>query len=120
MVGLDRARRLVHLAANFDDEGRLITLVRSFGYDTLVIAIGSVTNDFGTPGVKEHAIALDTDKIDPDKDIKITLIEAADCVLPALPQRVSDATTRLLGQLGVETRTGARLLARFANAAGAG
>jgi NADH:ubiquinone reductase (H+-translocating) len=169
MVGLDRSRRLVHLAANFDDEGRLITPVRSFGYDTLVIAIGSVTNDFGTPGVKAHAIALDTpeeaqlfnrrlinaclrahtqaepvrpgqlhvaivgagatgtelsaelhrtlrgvvayglDKIDPDKDIKITLIEAADRIVPALPQRLSDATARLLGQLGVEIRTGARV-----------
>jgi|SRR5712671_4158556 NADH dehydrogenase len=59
MVGLDRSKRLVDLAANLDDEGRLITPERSFGYDTLVIAIGSVTNDFGTPGVKENAIALD-------------------------------------------------------------
>jgi len=50
----------VHLSANIDDEGRLITPVRSIGYDTLVIAIGSVSNDFGTPGVKEHAICLDT------------------------------------------------------------
>ena len=33
---------------------------RVFGYDTLVIAVGSLTNDFGTPGVKEHAIALET------------------------------------------------------------
>jgi NADH:ubiquinone reductase (H+-translocating) len=60
MIGLDRARHLVHLAANLDDEGRLITPERSVGYDTLVIAIGSVSNDFGTPGVKEHAICLDT------------------------------------------------------------
>ena len=169
MVGLDRSQRLVHLAANFDDEGRLITPVRSIGYDTLVIAIGSVTNDFGIPGVTEHAIALDTpeqaqlfnrrlvnaclrahtqaepvrpgqlhvaiigagatgtelsaelhrtlrgvvayglDKIDPDKDIRITLIEAAGRVVPALPQRLSDATARLLGELGVEIRTGARV-----------
>ncbi len=29
-------------------------------YDTLVIAVGSASNDFGTPGVAEHAIALDT------------------------------------------------------------
>jgi NADH dehydrogenase len=60
MIGLDRARRLVHLAANCDDEGRLITPERSVGYDTLVIAIGSVGNDFGTPGVNEYAIRLDT------------------------------------------------------------
>jgi NADH:ubiquinone reductase (H+-translocating) len=169
MIGLDRARRLVKLDAKFDEDGRLITPVREIGYDTLVIAIGSVSNDFGTPGVKEHAICLDTpdeaqrfnrrlvnaclrahtqtepvrpgqlhvaiigagatgtelsaelhrtvrgvvafglDKIDPDKDIKITLIEAADRVVPALPQRLSDATMRLLGELGVDVRTGARV-----------
>jgi NADH dehydrogenase len=60
-VGLDRAQRLVHLTANFD-AGRLITPVRAFGYDTLVIAIGSVTNDFGTPDIKERGVALDTTK----------------------------------------------------------
>jgi NADH dehydrogenase len=169
MIGLDRARHLVHLAANLDDEGRLITPDRSVGYDTLVIAIGSVSNDFGTPGVKEHAICLDTpdqaqrfnrrlvnacllahtqaepvrpgqlhvaiigagatgtelsaelhrtvcgvvafglDKIDPNKDINITLIEAADRIVPMLPKRLSDATTRLLGELGVEVRTSARV-----------
>ena len=60
MIALDRTRRQVHLCANIDEDGRLITPVRSIGYDTLVIAIGSVSNDFGTPGVKEHAICLDT------------------------------------------------------------
>ena len=34
--------------------------MRSFRYDTLVIAIGCVGNDFGTPGVNEYAIMLDT------------------------------------------------------------
>ena len=60
MIGLDRAVKEVHLAATFDDEGRQITPPRSVGYDTLVIAIGSVTNDFGTPGVAEHAVPLET------------------------------------------------------------
>ena len=59
MIGLNRARREVHLAATFDEDGREITPKRSFTYDTLVLAIGSVTNDFGTPGVMEHAIMLD-------------------------------------------------------------
>src|SRR5579871_466705 len=31
MIGLDRARRRVHLGANHDSEGRLITAERSFG-----------------------------------------------------------------------------------------
>jgi NADH dehydrogenase len=50
IIGLDRAAKEVHLAPTFDEEGRQITAHRSIDYDTLVIAIGSVTNDFGTPG----------------------------------------------------------------------
>jgi NADH dehydrogenase len=42
MIGLDRTAKEVHLAANFDDEGRQITPPRSVSYDTLVIAIGKV------------------------------------------------------------------------------
>src|SRR5919201_2601951 len=38
MVGLDRARREVHLGPTFDNEGREITPPRAIGYDTLVIA----------------------------------------------------------------------------------
>ena len=60
MIGLDWAAKQVHLGATFDDEGCQITPPRSVGYDTLVIAIGSVTNDFGTPGVAEHAVPLET------------------------------------------------------------
>ena len=51
MIGLNRKNREIHLAATFDDEGEEITPKRSFTYDTLVIAVGSVSNDFGTPGV---------------------------------------------------------------------
>jgi NADH dehydrogenase len=50
----------VHLAATVDEDGQQVTPARSIGYDTLVIAIGSVTNDFGTPGVAEHAVPLET------------------------------------------------------------
>jgi NADH dehydrogenase len=60
MIGLDRARREVHVAPFFDDEGRRVTPERTIPYDTLVIAVGSFGNDFGTPGVKEYAIQLDT------------------------------------------------------------
>jgi len=169
MIGLDRASREVPLAAASDDEGRQITPPRSVGYDTLVIAIGSITNDFGTPGVAEHAVPLETpaqaerfnrrlvnaciraqtqdspvrpgqlhvaiigagatgtelaaelhhtirevvayglDRIDPERDIRIALIEAADRILPGLPERISVATRRLLDQMGVEVRTGAKV-----------
>ena len=60
MTGVDREQHLVHVAAYQDDEGQAVTEPRSFAYDTLVIAIGSRTNDFNIPGVAEHAIQLDT------------------------------------------------------------
>ena len=60
----DRARpaapELVHVGPFVDEEGRQVTAAQEIGYDTLVIAVGSLTNDFGTPGVKAHAIALET------------------------------------------------------------
>lgn len=169
MTGLDRARKEVRLAATHDDEGREITATRSFRYDTLVIAVGSVTNDFGTRGAAQYAVPLDTpeqagrfnrrmvnalirahsqpgevrpgqlhvaiigagatgtelaaelhhtvrqvvahglDRVEPERDIRIILIEAAGRVLPALPERISEATQGLLEKMGVEVRTGARV-----------
>jgi NADH dehydrogenase len=169
MVGLDRERREVQVAPSFDDEGRQVTPQRSFGYDTLVIAVGSLSNDFGTPGVAEHAMKLESqadarrfharmvnacirahaqtaplgpeqlkvaiigagatgvelaaelhrttrevvayglDRVDPDKDIQVTVVEAADRVLPALPPRLSQATEALLVKLGVDVLTKARV-----------
>jgi NADH dehydrogenase len=169
MIGLDREQRLVHVAPFIDDEGMEVTPRRSFPYDTLVIAIGSQTNDFGTPGVPEHAIRLETagdaarfhrrlvnaflrahaqpgplrptqlqvaiigagatgvelaaelhnttrqlvayglDRIQPDEDIRINLIEAADRVVPALPPRLGESVKRLLHGLGVNVLTSSRV-----------
>ncbi|MBX3652176.1 MAG: NAD(P)/FAD-dependent oxidoreductase [Burkholderiales bacterium] len=60
MRGLDRERRVLRIAPTHDEDGRLLIGEREIPYDTLVIAVGSRTNDFGTPGAKEHAISLDT------------------------------------------------------------
>jgi NADH dehydrogenase len=60
MIGLDRGRKEIRLGATQDEEGRQITPPRSFRYDTLIMAVGSVTNDFGTPGAAEFAIPLET------------------------------------------------------------
>ncbi len=169
MVGLDREQRLVHLAPYHDDEGTIVTEARSFHYDTLVLAVGSHTNDFGTPGVAENAIALENteeadrfhrrlvnaflrahaqttplrpeqlqvaivgagatgvelaaelhnatrdlvsynlDRIEPDKDIRLHLIEASPRILPALPERISDSAHRMLAHLKVQVHTGARV-----------
>lgn len=60
MSGVDRQQKLVFVDAHNDTEGHTVTQQRSFPYDTLVVAIGSRTHDFGIPGVAEHAIQLDT------------------------------------------------------------
>jgi NADH dehydrogenase len=171
LVGLDRARRIVRLGPTFDEDGRQVTPGREEPYDTLVLAIGSTTNDFGTPGVRDHAIPLETteqarrfnrrllnaciraqtqaepirpgqlhvciigagatgtelaaelhratrqlvaygmDRIDPERDLRLTLIEAAPRILPALPERLSEAAKGLLEGLGVTVLAGTRVSA---------
>jgi NADH:ubiquinone reductase (H+-translocating) len=59
LAGLDRAGKEVLVAPVKDDEGEEILPARRVPYDTLVIAIGSESNDFGTPGVREHAFTID-------------------------------------------------------------
>jgi NADH dehydrogenase len=169
VVGLDRANKRLLLGATKDDEGREITPATAIAYDTLIMSIGSITNDFGTPGAAKFAIPLETadqatrfnrrlvnaclranaqeepirpgqlhvaiigagatgtelsaelhrtvravvayglDRIDPARDIRIKLIEAAPRILPALPERISASTTELLRSLDVDVRTGAKV-----------
>jgi len=59
MIDLDRERRRILVAPSYDVEGREITPRCEFGYDPLVIAVGSQSDD-GTPGVKEHAMTLES------------------------------------------------------------
>lgn len=60
LVGLDRVAREVLIAPLIDSEGREILPAQRLAYDYLVLAVGSQTNDFGTPGVQDHAICLDS------------------------------------------------------------
>ncbi|WP_220348234.1 NAD(P)/FAD-dependent oxidoreductase [Alkalilimnicola ehrlichii] len=59
LCGLDRNRKQVKLAPIKAEDGTDIVPARSIDYDTLVIAIGSVSNHFGTPGAAEHCFHLD-------------------------------------------------------------
>jgi NADH dehydrogenase len=54
-------------------------------------------------------IAFGLDRIDTEKDIKITLIEAAPRIVPALPERLSQSTAKILSDLGVDIRTNSRV-----------
>ncbi|SHF19797.1 NADH dehydrogenase [Microbulbifer donghaiensis] len=57
---LDRGRRVIELAPVADSEGRQLVPAREIEYDLLVLCIGSQSNDFRTPGVREHCAFLDS------------------------------------------------------------
>ena len=59
LAGLDRAKREILVAPVKDDEGEEILPARRVPYDTLVVAVGSESNDFGTPGVRANAFTID-------------------------------------------------------------
>ncbi len=60
MCDLNRAKKRISLAATLDDQGQVLMPARELSYDSLVIAVGSTTNDFGTSGAAEHCLFLDT------------------------------------------------------------
>lgn len=169
MEGLNRTMKEITLSPVYDDDGKELIPRRSLKYDTLIIAVGSVSNDFGVPGVKDNCIALDTqadavvfhkrlinaclraqtqewalgqgqldvaiigggatgvelaaelhnttrelaayglDRIDPDRDIRLSIIEAAPRVLPALPEHLSLAVQHQLKELNVDVHLGKRV-----------
>jgi NADH dehydrogenase len=172
LLGLDSKRKHVTVAACFDQDGVEILPQRDIAYDTLVLAIGSVTNFFGVPGAQQNALALDTaeqaerfrrrliaacmraqnhlsahagqgkprvdiaiigggatgvelsaelrstaqvlrayglHRLDPTRDIHITIIEAGARILAALPERVATQTAKLLHQLNIDVLTSERV-----------
>ncbi len=57
---VDRERREVIVAALYDENGVEIRGQHRIRYDYLVISVGSVANDFGVTGVKEHCLFLES------------------------------------------------------------
>ena len=169
MDSLDRDNKTIALAATYNANGVEIIPRRNFDYDTLVIAVGSISHDFGINGVAEHCLFLDTtaqaesfqaqlleayvrahtqgrpidegqldiaivgagatgvelsaqlhevshllntyglDEVEP-ADVNISIIEAADRVLPGLPEKLSAATEVELAKLGVKLLTNERVV----------
>ena len=58
MTGLDTAAHQVVVGAVADGAEEVLP-ERRIDYESLVLAIGSVSNDFGVPGVADHAFSLD-------------------------------------------------------------
>ena len=169
LISIDREKKQIQIAPVIDEAGELITPIQTISYDTLIISIGSLTNDFGTQGVAQFAQRLESsadakrfhlrlvnaclraqaqvdplaphqlkvaiigagatgvelaaelhrttraiisfgmDRVDPEKDLKVILIEAAPKILPALSDRISNAAQKLLVDLGVEVITNAKV-----------
>ena len=60
MDGLDRNLKTITLSPVLDKSGEVLVAAREVEYDILVLAFGSTSNDFNTPGVREHCIFLDS------------------------------------------------------------
>jgi NADH dehydrogenase len=60
MEGVDRQNRHVLIAPILDEDGTEIMGRHRIRYDYLVLAVGSVSNDFGTKGVAQYCIFLDS------------------------------------------------------------
>jgi NADH dehydrogenase len=59
LEGIDTQARKVRIAPLLDEDGSELVARHEIRFDYLVLALGSVTNDFGTPGAKENCIFLD-------------------------------------------------------------
>ncbi|MBY5943850.1 NAD(P)/FAD-dependent oxidoreductase [Photobacterium rosenbergii] len=57
---IDRDRKVITLAPLYDKKDELLMPERELEYDILVMAIGSTSNDFNTPGVRDNCIFLDS------------------------------------------------------------
>ncbi|NOH61809.1 FAD-dependent oxidoreductase [Vibrio sp. RE88] len=57
---IDRERKVITLGELRDEHDELLMPGRELEYDILIMALGSTSNDFNTPGVREHCIFLDS------------------------------------------------------------
>ncbi|WP_061149577.1 NAD(P)/FAD-dependent oxidoreductase [Caballeronia arvi] len=60
LAGIDRGRREIVIDETTDIDGRPLLPRRTLAFDTLVLALGSVTNFFSIPGAGQHALTLET------------------------------------------------------------
>ena len=114
--GIDRERRRITLAPLLDEDGTELIGRHEIRYDYLVLAVGSVSNDFGTPGVAENCMFLDN-RSDADR-FRNRLLDH--CLRVSRAMTVSpdgDARVQLLIVGG--GATGVELAAELYNAAGA-
>lgn len=60
LESIDRVAKTITLAPVKDEDGSELIAGHTIRYDILALAMGSVSNDFGVKGVKEHCLYLDS------------------------------------------------------------
>lgn len=172
MSRVDHENQCIELDPLHDEQGEVILPQRTLNYDYLVLAVGSVSNDFGTPGVAKHSYFLDSlpqaerfhkallnqllrinQQADETASLKVaivgggatgtelaaqlhhvanlarsygmptmsakrlsvSIIEAGDRILPALPERIANSARRALTKLGIKVLEKTRVARAQAN-----
>ncbi len=116
LESIDREAKTINLAPVLDELGEEVIGGHMIRYDMLVLAVGSVSNDFGVPGVKEHCLFLDSRK-QADR-FRTRLLNHCLRVSRAMIAN-SDADAQVkIGIVGAGA-TGVELAAELYNAAGA-
>ncbi|MBV7259613.1 NAD(P)/FAD-dependent oxidoreductase [Erythrobacter crassostreae] len=116
LSGIDRGERTISLAPVHDDKGNEVIAGHTIRYDYLVLAVGSISNDFGVPGVKEHCIYLDSrDQADIFRTKLLNNCLRVSRAMMANPDANEQVKIAIVGA----GATGVELAAELYNAAGA-
>ncbi|WP_017667161.1 NAD(P)/FAD-dependent oxidoreductase [Sandarakinorhabdus sp. AAP62] len=105
LEAIDREARQIVIAPIIDEDGSEVIGRHRIRYDFLVLAVGSISNDFGIPGVKDHCLALET-RNDADRFRRKLLNQCLRVSRAMVADAGSDATVKVVivggGATGVE------------------
>jgi len=110
---IDRTARTITTAPLLDESGEEIIGRHAIRYDYLVMAIGGISNDFGVPGVREHAMFLE-DRPQADR-FRQKLLNA--CLRTNHAHHTGNADARVRVSIVGGGATGVELAAELYNAA---
>ncbi len=111
---IDREHRTITTAPLLDERGEEVIGRHTVRYDYLVLAIGGISNDFGVPGVREHAMFLE-DRPQADK-FRQKLLNA--CLRTNHQHQTGNPDARVRVSIVGGGATGVELAAELYNAAG--
>ena len=102
LEAIDREAQQVIIAPIRDEDGSEVIGRHRIRYDYLVLAVGSVSNDFGIAGVKDHCLALES-RIDADRFRRKLLNQCLRVSRQMVADPASDATVKVVSVGGGAT-----------------